>query len=243
MSYIKQGDCLSLLADVADESVDMILADLPYGRTKNKWDSQIPLDPLWEQFKRVIKYNGAIAIFSQMPFTAELVQSNPDMFKYEWIWQKENATGFLNSHFAPMKIHENILIFSKAAAAYVKNKDRAMKYYPQMRTGLGEYTAKSGYLSTCYDQEYQKDYVSKSNGERYPLDVISFQRDKNKFHPTQKPIELCRYLIRTYTDPGDVVLDPCIGAGTTCIAARKEGREYIGFELDEKYYNIAKERL
>lgn len=243
MSYIKQGDCLSLLADVQDNSIDMILSDLPYGKTRNRWDSKIPLEPLWEHFERVIKKNGAIVLFSQMPFTAELVQSNPKLFKYEWIWQKENGTGFLNSHFAPMKIHENILVFSKAAACYVKDKSTAMVYNPQMRYGFKPYETKRGHLSENYDTRWDAPTVTKSNGKRYPIDVLKFAHDKDKLHPTQKPVDLCKYLINTYTHPGDTVLDVCMGSGATCVAAKEEGREFIGFELEPKYFNVAAERL
>lgn len=241
--YIKQGDCLSLLADVADESVDMVLTDLPYGKTKNKWDKPIPLEPLWSELSRVVKKRGAVVMFSQMPFTAELVMSNRDMFKYEWIWTKENGTGFLNSHFAPLKIHENILVFSKSAACYVKDPANAMIYNPQMRTGFKPYKAKHGGMSENYDVNWTHHTETESNGERYPIDVIKYGYDKEKFHPTQKPVELCKYLINTYTQPGDTVLDVCMGSGNTCIAAKEEGRRYIGFEINEEYFKIAQERL
>ena len=244
MSYIKQGDCISLLADVPDGSIDMVLTDLPYGRTRNKWDSQIPLDILWPELIRVTKNRAAMVFFSQMPFTAKLVESNLDMFKYEWIWHKELGTGFLNSHHAPLKIHENILVFSKAAAAYVKDPQNAMMYNPQMRTGFKPYVTRQRSLSENYDVSWQKSTESKSeNGDRWPIDVIHFGHDRSGLHPTIKPLDLCKYLISTYTNPGETVLDVCIGSGTTCLAAKELGRKYVGFEIDESYYKLAKERL
>ena len=201
-SNIYQGDCLDIMPHIADKSVDCILCDLPYGTTKNNWDSIVPLDKLWEQYERVIKPNGAIVLFSQQPFTSMLVMSNPKMFKYEWIWEKDSGTGLLNSKYAPMKIHENICVFSKSAACFVKDKAKAMSYTPQMRTGFAPYKSKANNFGSNYDTRYMKEVVAESNGERYPIDIIKFNRDKEKFHPTAKPVALCQYLIRTYTNSG-----------------------------------------
>lgn len=164
------------------------------------------------------------------------------MFRYEWIWEKDSGTGHLNSKFAPMKKHENILVFSKSAACFVKNRDNAMVYHPQMGTGK-PYTQKSGRPSLNYDAANCYQVVTENKGERYPVDIIKFNRDKEKLHPTAKPVELCQYLIRTYTNKNDVVLDNTMGSGSTIVAAIRENRQYIGIEKDEHYFEIAKERI
>lgn len=235
-----QGDCLELMKDIPTGSVDMILCDLPYGTTKNKWDSVIPFDPLWEQYKRVIKDNGAIVLFSQMPFGAFLIASNPQMFKYEWVYQKTTATGFLNSKYAPLKAHENILVFSKAPTSYTINK-KPIVYHPQMRTGFKPYSTITGTLTSNYDSF--KRIRSSSSGERYPIDVIVFKQDKDNIHPTQKPVDLLEYLIKTYTNEKDLVLDNCMGSGSTGVACRNTNRSFIGIELDKNYFEIAERRI
>lgn len=238
------GDCLELMPQIADKSVDMVLCDLPYGTTKNSWDSIIPLDKLWAQYERIIKSDGAIVLFSQQPFTSMLIMSNPKMFKYEWIWEKDSGTGHLNSKFAPMKIHENICVFSKSAASFVKDKSKAMIYNPQYRKGK-PYKGKGGLLGNGnYDTKWQRVVDTCNDGEHYfPTDIIKFSRDKEKWHPTAKPVELCQYLIRTYTNSGGVILDNCMGSGSTIVAAIKEKRQYIGIEKDEHYFEIAKQRI
>ena len=228
---IKRGDCLGLMKEIPDKSIDMILCDLPYGTTKNKWDSVIPLNKLWKQYERIIKDNGAIVLFSQMPFSAELVHSNLKLFKYEWIWQKDNGTGFLNAKKMPLKIHENILVFYK----------KLPLYNPQMRTGFKPYKCKQGRHSTNYGA-YEQGHITESNGERYPIDIIKYKKDSG-LHPTQKPVELLEYLIKTYTNEGETVLDNCMGSGSTGIACINTNRNFIGYELDEHYFQIAKERL
>lgn len=231
MIEIKQGDCLELMKDIPDGSIDMILCDLPYGTTRNKWDSIIPLNPLWEQYERVIKDNGAIVLTAQTPFDKVLGVSNLKLLKYEWIWQKEAGTGFLNAKKMPLKDHENILVFYK----------KLPTYNPQMRTGFKPYTTTKGHHGTNYGAD--KGATTSSNGERYPLTIMKFSRDANKLHPTQKPVALFEYLIKTYTNEGDLVLDNCMGSGTTAVACKNTNRNFIGFELDETYFNIAKERL
>lgn len=243
LDRIYNTDCLQGMRDIPDQSIDAIICDLPYGTTRNAWDSVIPLQPLWKEYERIVKDRGAIVLFSQMPFSAILVASNPRLFKYEWIWQKENATGFLNCHFAPLKVHENILVFSKSASAFVRDKSNAMNYHPQMRPGKA-YSAKQGAPTTSYDIAHMREPVMiHYKAERYPLDVIKFNRDTNRLHPTQKPVDLVRYLIRTYTESGGVILDNCMGSGTTAIAAMHEHRHFIGFETDKKYYEIAQQRI
>ena len=228
---IKRGDCLELMKEIPNKSIDMILCDLPYGTTKNKWDSVIPLNKLWKSYERIIKDNGAIVLFSQMPFSAELVHSNLKLFKYEWIWQKDNGTGFLNAKKMPLKIHENILVFYK----------KLPLYNPQMRTGFKPYKCKQGRHSTNYGA-YEQGYITESNGERYPIDIIKFKKDSG-LHPTQKPVELLEYLIKTYTNENETVLDNCMGSGSTGVACINTNRNFIGYELYEHYFQIAKERL
>ena len=235
-------DCLEGMKQIPDGSVDAIICDLPYGTTKNPWDSVIPLDALWMEYKRIIKPAGAIVLFAQTPFDKVLGASNIEMLKYEWIWEKDSGTGHLNSKFAPMKKHENILVFSNKAACFVKNIDDAMTYYPQMESGK-PYTQKSGRPSLNYDAANCHQVITENKGERYPTSVLKFNRDKSKIHPTQKPVDLIAYLVRTYTNEGDTVLDNCMGSGTTAIACIKEKRHFIGFELNEEYYNKACKRI
>lgn len=236
------GDCLELMKDISDKSIDMILCDLPYGTTKNKWDSNIDLSLMWTEYRRIIKDNGCIALFAQTPFDKVLGSSALDLLKYEWIWEKPMATGRLNCNFAPMKAHENILIFSKSAACYVKDTSKAMKYFPQMTEGK-PYTAISGTPNTCYDMKWCKQQLRVNKGTRYPRDIQKFAHDKGQFHPTQKPVALLEYLIKTYTAEGDIVLDNAMGSGSTGVAAQNLHRDFIGMEIDEGYFNIAKQRL
>ena len=230
---LQQGDCLELMKDIPDKSIDLILCDLPYGTTANKWDIVIPFDKLWAQYNRIIKDNAAIILFSQMPFGANLIMSNPKMFRYEWIWEKDNGTGFLNAKKMPLKKHENILVFYKHLPTY----------NPQMREGFKPYyndKSDSSISSTNYRP--LKGTISSSDGTRYPIDMIKFNRDRG-LHPTQKPVALLEYLIKTYTNEGDVVLDNCMGSGSTGVACQNTNREFIGMELDEKYFQIACDRL
>lgn len=234
INKIYNEDCLEGMKRIEDKSIDMILCDLPYGTTKNKWDSIIPLELLWEQYNRIIKDNGAIVLFAQTPFDKVLGSSNLKMLKYEWIWEKENGTGFLNAKKMPLKNHENLLVFYKKLPIY----------NPQMRVGFKPYKCKQGSGSDNWN--YNKNFgghVSEGDDKRYPLSIIKFNRDKNKYHPTQKPVELCEYLIKTYTNEGELILDNCIGSGSTAIACLNTNRNYIGFELDEKYYQIAEDRI
>ena len=231
LNKITQGDTIEKMKLIPDESVDMILADLPYGTTRNKWDSIIDLELLWEQYNRVIKGNGAIVLTAQPPFDKVLGYSNIRHLKYEWIWEKEQGTGFLNAKKQPLKNHENILVFYKKQATY----------NPQMRLGFKPYTTKKGHHGSNYGDD--KGAVTKSSGERYPLTVLDFKRDKSRVHPTQKPVKLFEYLIKTYTNENDVVLDNVIGSGTTAVACINTNRNFIGIELDEEYCRIANERI
>lgn len=237
-------DCLEGMKAIPDGSVDAVICDLPYGTTRNQWDSVIPLDKLWTEYRRITKPNAAIVLFSQQPFTSALVMSNPDMFKYEWIWEKEMGTGHLNANYAPLKIHENVLVFSKSAACFVKDAKDAMTYNPQWSKGR-PYKQKNGSLGNGnYDNRYDKPQISIQDGEHYyPNDIIQFNRDTDKMHPTQKPVDLLRYLVLTYTNEGDTVLDNCMGSGTTAIACIKERRHFIGFELSKEYFDKAVKRI
>ena len=224
------GDCLKLMKDIPDGSIDMILCDLPYGTTaRNKWDCIIEFELLWKQYERIIKENGAICLFAQAPFDKILACSNIKLFRYEWIWVKQQGTGHLNAKKMPMKAHEDVLVFYK----------KLPTYNPQMREGK-PYVCKSGRGSTNYRE--QRSVVTENDGFRYPLDVVDFQSDRG-LHPTQKPVALLEYLIKTYTNEGETVLDNCMGSGSTGVACMNTGRKFIGMEKERKYFEIAKQRI
>lgn len=230
-----QGDCLERMKEIKSGSVDMILTDPPYGTTACKWDSIIPLEPMWEQLKRIIKPNGAIVMTASQPFTSVLTSSNIEMFKLEWIWEKSKATGHALCKKRPLKAHESIIVFS----------DGVEKYNPQMKSGK-PYKSKLGKMES---QEFSTGSNRNDNtsGLRYPRSVQYFktsESERNGFrHPTQKPVALMEYLIKTYTNEGETVLDFTMGSGTTGVAAKNLNRNFIGIELDECYFNIAKERI
>lgn len=219
--------------DLPDKSIDMILCDLPYGTTsRNKWDSIIPTDKLWAQYKRIIRDGGAIVLFAQQPFACDLIQSNRKWFRYEWIWEKSCAVGFLNANRMPLRAHENILVFY----------NKLPTYNPQKTNGK-PYRAKSGNITSTNYGIFNGDYRTVNlDGKRYPRDVIRFNGETG-YHPTQKPVPLCEYLIKTYTNEGELVLDNCMGSGTTGLACVNTNRRFIGMELDKEYLRIAKERL
>lgn len=230
-----QGDCLELMNNIPDKSVDMILCDLPYGTTQCKWDSIIPFEPLWEQYNRIIKDNGSIVLFAQTPFDKVLGVSNLKNLRYEWIWEKEQGTGNLNANKMPLKKTENILVFYK----------KLPTYNPQMTEG-SPYKIKREYNDNeIFGKTGTKDgYITYNKGERYPTNLLKFNRElKNRLHPTQKPVALLEYLIKTYTNEEEIVLDNCMGSGSTGVAALNLHRRFIGIELDENYFNIAKDRI
>lgn len=231
LNTIYCADCLDLMREIPDGSIDMILCDLPYGTTSNKWDTIIPLEPLWKEYARIIKDNGAIVLTSQPPFDKILGSSNIKLFKYEWVWIKNIATGHLNSKKMPLKQHENILIFYKHLPIY-NPQDIIKKNIPTIRKGRDN--------GTNYGIS-NKDAIQKY--ENYPKDIIHFNMDSVKLHPTQKPVALFEYLIKTYTCEGDVVLDNCIGSGTTAVACINTKRNFIGIEKDTDYFNIAQKRI
>ena len=230
LDKIYNEDCLEGMKRIADGAVDCIITDLPYGTTACAWDSVIPFEPLWEQFKRVTKPNAAIVLFAQQPFASVLAVSNLPMFKYEWIWEKDNSTGFLHANQMPLKIHENILVFYRELPTY---NPQGVRHNPRkVRRGhLGD-----NYLHST-SNEYQSQY------ENYPIDMFHFDRDEDKSHPTQKPVDLLRYLILTYSNEGDTILDATIGSGTTAVAALMEKRHFIGFETNKEYFDIAQGRI
>lgn len=235
---IYNEDCLEGMKRIPDNSVDMILCDLPYGTTQNKWDSIIPLDKLWEQYERIIKDNGAIVLTSQTPFDKVLGASNLKMLRYEWIWEKNKATGHLNAKKMPMKAHENVLVFYKKLPTY-NPQGLIEKSVPTINKGArGKKIQGAG--GTNYGIS-NKDAVQTHTG--YPRDILYFPVDMKPVHPTQKPVALFEYLIKTYSNEQDIVLDNCMGSGTTAIACMNTGRNFIGFELDEDYYNIANKRI
>ena len=229
---IYKGDCLEMMKSIPDKSIDMILCDLPYGTTRNKWDTVIDLDLLWSQYERIIKDNGAIVLFAQVPFNIVLGYSNLKLLKYEWIWEKEQGTGHLNAKKMPLKSHENIMVFYKKPPTYnpqmVGTEVRTVK-----RSGNKSKTTNYG----DFIEIKESTYIG-----RYPKDIIKFNKDKG-YHPTQKPVALLEYLIKTYTNEGEIVLDNCMGSGSTGVACRNTGRKFIGIELDDKYFEISKSRL
>lgn len=224
------ADCFDAMKEIPDQCIDMVLCDLPYGTTQNKWDSILDLQALWKQYWRVC--SGAIVLTAQAPFDKILGVSQIDWLKYEWIWKKENGTGHLNAKKQPMKAHENVLVFYKEQPIY----------NPQMTVGKA-YKQKSGRQSSNYGDQIQ--VITENKGERYPLSVIEFARDKEKIHPTQKPVALFEYLIKTYTNEGALILDNTAGSGTTAIAAINTNRRWVCIESDEKegYYAKAIERI
>lgn len=227
MIKLMQGDCLELMNEIPDQSVDMILCDLPYGTTQNKWDSVIPFEPLWVQYKRICK--GAIVLTATQPFTSALVLSNSRDFRYEMVWEKSSVTGHLNAHRRPMRTHEDVLVFS----------DFAPPYYPQDLKPYGK-TAKRGNNGTNFGKSKTENHQEFTN---YPRSIIRIANDSKPVHPTQKPVALMEYLIRTYTNEGETVMDNCMGSGTTGVACMNTGRKFIGMEQDAKYFEIAQKRI
>lgn len=229
-----QGDCLELMKDIPDKSVDMILCDLPYGTTACKWDTIIPFEPLWEQYERVIKDNGAIVLTGAEPFSSNLRLSNLKLYRYDWIWEKTLCSNFMNVKTQPKKLSENILVFYNKQPTYNPIMLKG-KPFTQKKRKQSSNQQKLGVSTT-------KEYVNK--GTRYPSNVIKFSNGNNKnIHPTQKPVPLFEYLIKTYTNEGETVLDNCMGSGTTGVACKNLNRKFIGIELDEEYFEIAKNRV
>jgi len=232
------GDCLKVMKTIKDKSIDMILCDLPYGTTACKWDVVIPFEPLWEQYKRVIKDNAAIVLMASQPFTSMLVMSNLEMFKYCWVWEKNRATLFQHANKMPMKKHEDIVVFYHRLPAYNPQFTIGKPYVDNKRPrGMP-----SGLVAGNKTAKTKKPI--KNSGRRYPVSVIrGFYESTGNAHPTQKPVVLFEYLIKTYTNEGDLVLDNCAGSGTTGVACKNLGRQFILIEKDPDYYRIACNRI
>lgn len=233
-STFYQGDCLIEMDKIAEESVDAIIADLPFGTTQNKWDSVLPLDKLWVQYKRILKANGCVVLFGNQPFTTDLIYSNKQWFKYEIIWDKGRASGHLNAKIMPLRKHDNILVFAK----------KKTTYNPQFTEGVA-YTRTSKSETCRGNYGKHNDSTIENDGYRYPTSIFyePIGKQQNKIHPTQKPIGLLEMLVKTYTNEGDTVLDNTMGSGTTGVACKKTGRHFIGIEKDEKYFEIAVSRV
>ena len=233
INQVLQGDCLELMKDIPDGSVDMILADLPYGITACKWDTIIPFEPLWEQYKRIIKKNGAIVLTASQPFTSALVMSNPKMFKYEWIWDKKIPSGMSYARYQPMRQHENIVVFCKGRTVY--NPQKTLRDKPAKGGGMskGETTNNQNLIAL------KKTYYYKNPTTILVEDKVR----RGSLHPTQKPVALFEYLIKTYTNEGDLVLDNVAGSGTTGVACQNLNRNFILMEKEPEYVEIIKKRL
>ena len=232
LNKIYNEDCLEGMKRIPDKSVDMILCDLPYGTTRNKWDSIIPLEPLWEQYERVIKDNSAIVLTASQPFTTVLVGSNLKRFRYTWVWEKSRFANQMLAKKQPLKIHEDVCVFSK----------KGHVYYPQGLIEVNQTTKQGarvtdnlggGNRATSYVQTHTN----------YPRSILHFNSQGSTIHPTQKPVALFEYLINTYTREGETILDNCMGSGTTAIACLNTNRNFIGFELDETYHTVANDRI
>lgn len=245
LDNIYLGDCLDIMPQIPDKSIGMVLCDLPY-EVLNKsnhhaqWDRMIPFEPLWEQYERIIKDNGAIVLFGSGMFTSDLMQSNRKLWRYNLIWDKGRATGFLNANRMPLRYHEDICVFYKSLPTYHPQMEDLNGREPNHPQGHGKHNEKN----QCYGKvnRINPTYTDK----KHPRSIINIKAvhcSEGQFHPTQKPVDLLRYLIRTYTNPEDVVLDNCAGSGSTCIAAIREKRRWIGIEKNEEYYQIAKKRI
>ena len=245
-SALFNADCMDILPLIPDKSVQLILADLPYGTTSCAWDYIIPFDKLWKEYGRVIKDNGAIVLTASQPFTSALVMSNPKLFKYQWVWVKTKKTGFTNGKNRPLSQHEDVIVFSKANVA--NGSKIMMKYNPQGLQPLGKVRKgdKNKSIGDANGQKYyrpsqSKDYIQEFTN--YPTTILNVASEGKIVHPTQKPVELMEYLIRTYTDENDIVLDNTMGSGTTGLACLKTNRQFIGIEKEKQYYDVAVRRL
>jgi len=237
LNKIYHGDCLEIMKDIDSKSIDMILCDLPYGTTDCKWDNIIPFDILWGFYNRIIKDNGAIVLTAQQPFTSKLVMSNLKMFRYEWIWEKTIGTNFALCKKQPLKKHENILVFYKKQPTYNPIFEAGKAYVDKRQNKIRS-------IGTWGDKKVMEKKNIINEGTRYPSSIQKVSNGNNKgVHPTQKPVTLFEYLILTYTNAGDLILDNCIGSGTTAIASLNTGRKFLGIEADKRYYDIAVNRV
>lgn len=231
------GDCLELMKDIPDGSVDMILCDLPYGVTKNRWDSVLPLEALWQQYRRIINPDGAICLFADGLFMAKLMLSAPKMWRYNLVWDKVLSTGFLNANRQPLRSHEEVCVFYQKQPTYSPQKTAGAKNHSK---GKPKERANNNYGNYGFI-----DNSDIHGNAKYPKSILRYQKPhpSKSVHPTEKPVALCEWLIKTYTNPGEIVLDNCMGSGPTGVACVKTGRKFIGMELDERYFSTAKERI
>ena len=249
MAQVLHGDCLELMRDIPDRSIDMILCDLPYGTTACKWDVIIPFEPLWEQYKRIVKPNAAIVLFGKEPFSSFLRVSNISMFKYDWIWKKDTKSNFLQADYQPLNNVEIISVFSSAYARTFPKNDTthiSMTYNPQMTEGDCYRIPSSSSTTQIFSINHKNGvyrHRQKDTTKRFPFNILEFKTDKNRLHPTQKPVALFEYLIKTYTNEGDLVLDNCAGSGTTAVACLNTNRDYILMEKEEEYFDIINQRI
>ena len=235
MIDLKQGDCLELMKEIPDKSVDMVLCDLPYSVTDNDWDNIIPFEKLWEQYNRIIKDEHAIVLFGTEPFSSKLRMSNLSNYKYDWVWNKKKGGNFFNLKQQPYKIHENIIVFNSTKKHYFPQMTK------QIRGKSRVYSQNKNFRSPNYTNQKMKDYK-----EKFPQSIIEFSNANQhikRFHPTQKPVALLEYLIKTYTQKNDVVLDNCMGSGSTGVACINTNRKFIGYELQQDYFEIAEKRI
>lgn len=240
------GDCLIAMHTLPDQSIDAIIADLPYSVTAWEWDQPIPLAPLWEQFRRLLKPTGVVILTASQPFTTVLAASNLPWLKYALVWEKNRATGFLHAKQKPLKVHEDILVFSPATTVYEGRSKRPMTYNPQGLVELEQPVASRSGRTTdplLFNGKRVVGGGGQQSHTNYPTSILRFASERKPIHPTQKPLDLMRYLVRTYTNEGDTVLDCCIGSGTTGVAAVLEGRQFIGIEKDSDFFSMAKERI
>ena len=239
------GDCMELMKNIPDKVIDLILCDLPYGVSACKWDSILPMDKLWLEYKRILKEDGVIALFGREPFSSLLRSSNMDMYKYDWYWIKPHGANFLNIKYRPFEVVETISIFTNNPVSYSK-KNKNNRYFPQFEEGK-PYISKSGKQVNDRNNSSVRSPIEQTvtvnSGTRYPKNILYFNKDKEKLHPTQKPVALLEYLIKTYTKEKEVVLDSCMGVGSTGLACLSLDRLFIGMEIDENYFNITKKRL
>lgn len=245
MIELVNGNCLDVMKDIPDNSVNLILCDLPYGTTACKWDSIIPIDLLWEGYRRILTSTGSVVLTAAQPFTTAITYPALDLFKHASVWIKNRPTGPQHAKNRPMSKHEDILVFSKGKMGHkIQLGDKRMVYNPQgvVDAGIKTVTAKGSHSSLTGPRPNQvgRQYVAQTG---FPNTILSFDKDEDHIHPTQKPIALMEYLVNTYSNAGDTVLDNCMGSGTTGVACKNLGRKFIGIELDEAYFNIAKERI
>lgn len=242
MIKLINGDCLEVMKTIEDKSIDMILCDLPYGTTDCKWDKVINSKKMWEQYQRIIKDDGAIVLFASGKFTNKLINSNDEIYRYKWIWFKTKRGNFVNAKNKPMTAYEEICIFSKSTTANGNN--NKMRYYPQGLIATHKVKKDNGSrFGTMAGKRPSHKETTIQEWTNYPFDVLQFDSVKKPIHPTQKPVELLEYLIKTYTNENDIVLDNCMGSGSTAVACINANRKFIGIELDENYFNIAKKRI